>query len=381
MSMRVSVVALCVIVAMVCHGEVYKAPVVMITSTYEGDTLRQERQENGAGIIFASYSNRVYVVTARHILFESGGMADQVAVEFSMFPKEPVEGEIYDVSQQHDVAVLLVELNDEGMFQTVSEIELSGFAPADALQEGDEVYKLGFPDGKKWDYLSVADTVKNTLGLFGVETPSKASIVVSSQTTKYGHSGGVFLDSIGRYVGMIHWSYDSDTVATPMEVVAEILRYANYVPRWHFEESSGVNELEVEATVSDSVDYSLDDLEFMHQEALSTVTTVAGSETYNSTIFRIFYHENGPNIRDVSIEIIPGIYPTFPQPRWIEGAFFTRVAPCVKVEGADIPRIHCEYIGGGGVIGFALRTKEDERFAGGTVVVSNADGVVRYEFE
>ena len=61
-------------------------------------------------------------------------------------------------------------------------------------------------------------------------------------------------------------------------------------------------------------------------------------------------------------------------------SLFTRAAKCATVEGADILRIHCDYIGGGGVIGFALKTKEDERFAGGTVVVANADGVRRYQF-
>ena len=109
---------------------------------------------------------------------------------------------------------------------------------------------------------------------------------------------------------------DSETVATPMEVVAEILRLSGYDPGWIFEEYSVVNEPK-KAPSLEPLAPSLNNLEFMHQEA---VTTVGGGETYNSTGFRIFYHGNGPNIQDVTIEIIPGLWPTFPQPRW-NGAF------------------------------------------------------------
>ena len=204
--MRVTVVALCaVMAAILSYGEAYKEPIVMITSTYDGDAGAQER---GAGIIFATYAERVYVVAVRHILFDNEETADRVTVEFYLFPGEPVEGKVNFVSQVNDVAVLLVKPSDKAMFQRVSEIALGGFVSSDALTRGDEVYKLGFPDGKKWDYTSEADSVEGTkVGLLGVDAPSNASIVVNSQTTKYGHSGGVFLDSDGRYVGMIHGSY------------------------------------------------------------------------------------------------------------------------------------------------------------------------------
>lgn len=109
---------------------------------------------------------------------------------------------------------------------------------------------------------------------------------------------------------------------------------------------------------------------------------VNGVETDHSTIFRLYNGEEASTVTDVTVEIISGPWPTYPQPRWCDTCLFTRVSKCTEdTTRGGVLRFYCDYIGAGAVIGFAVEVDADKGFAGGTVVVSNAEGTLRYEFD
>ena len=363
------------------EADPYNEPVVMITASHSGSG------KDGGGIILDVDAGRIYVATVRHILFSDDAdgkstVADSILVEFYSFPGEPKAGQVIFNSMKYDLAVVLITLDDKSMYDELDRMEFHGFASPDALAVKDELYKLGFPDGRKWHYMNAADVVSSTNGLHDVVTAAGALIVVHSQTTQAGHSGGVLLDNNDRFVGMVHAAYDDDTVATPMGSMVEVLQAVGFTSRWEFDSDPVSLGRDGDDPEPSGASPSVRNLRVMHQESVTTVTTGDRSETHNSTVFRIFYSEDLPNIRDVTIEIISGPWPTYPRPEWCNSCFFTRVSVCGdETTTGGVFRIDCDYIGAGGVIGFAVQTDQDLPFAGGAVVISNPDGTLRYEFD
>lgn len=101
-----------------------------------------------------------------------------------------------------------------------------------------------------------------------------------------------------------------------------------------------------------------------------------GSTSYNTLIFRVVNAFNS-NIKDVEI----AIYPSFPYPRLDPRTFLMSTAKCSPISGDPSAwKTQCEYVGVGGVIGFALRTELNEALASGKIVIGNPDGTKRATF-
>ena len=106
-----------------------------------------------------------------------------------------------------------------------------------------------------------------------------------------------------------------------------------------------------------------------------------GDKLYNFVTFRIT-NTSESNVKDVTIEIIPGPWPTYPLPRRDDRTFFFNTSRCktISTTGEYIWKIYCDYIGVGGVIGFAVNTDHEDGFPSGEVVVSNPEATYRYSF-
>lgn len=106
------------------------------------------------------------------------------------------------------------------------------------------------------------------------------------------------------------------------------------------------------------------------------IQVTQANKSYNALVFRII-NSFDSNIKDVEI----AIYPSFPYPRFEHGTFFANTAKCAPLAG-DLSawKTQCDYIGVGGVIGFALDTELNEALASGKIVISNPDGTKRATF-
>ena len=86
------------------------------------------------------------------------------------------------------------------------------------------------------------------------------------------------------------------------------------------------------------------------------------------------------NVQDVTIELLPGPWPTYPRPRHFGGSFHHTISKCNTIPGAQSWKIYCDYIGVNGEIGFAVITDRKDGFPSGEIVVSNPDGTKTLSF-
>ena len=240
--------------------------IVMITAEYDNTTTR------GAGVIVGTLPERIYVVTVRHLLYRSDERAD-VFVEFHSFPGETHQGEILKSREDDDLVVVLVRTDGNAMIDVIDSLSFNVFVSKDSLAEREQLYKVGYVDGQKWDYTARADVLASTEGGFPVGA-RRADLVVESATTRPGHSGGVLLDRSDHLVGIVHQSYDDDTVATSMDSVSELLKSWNYPVKWR--------------KVGGSDDYKFTDAEgslaLTQEEAVRTAGLVVSDEVTVDTV-------------------------------------------------------------------------------------------------
>lgn len=102
---------------------------------------------------------------------------------------------------------------------------------------------------------------------------------------------------------------------------------------------------------------------------------------FNVVVFRV-ENETDETVRDVNIEVIPGEWPTHPLPKRDDNSLFLSSSRCRSISHREehIWKINCDYIGSGGVVGFAVATDEKDGYPAGNVVLVNADGTKRQPF-
>ena len=183
--------------------------VVMIRCTIDG------QESIGAGIIFGSANDRLYVVTANHVVRRGAAQAEQIRVELRSLPGEPVAATLTtNFDARRDVAVLSIAgIRALGLDTAKIAFDRLG-APA-SLNRGDGVFALGFPQGRPWGS-NVA--------------PSPMSVVTDSLLTfettlvSRGHSGGALLNARHEIVGLLLNVQPPDATARNMTQVLAMLR-------------------------------------------------------------------------------------------------------------------------------------------------------------
>ena len=108
-----------------------------------------------------------------------------------------------------------------------------------------------------------------------------------------------------------------------------------------------------------------------------SVVSENGQES-NTVVFRI-ENKLELNIGRATIEIFPE---SGPLPHRYDGSFFAHTAKCVTTSRWNdaIWKISCEYIGAGGIVGFAVDSDGEDGFPSGTLVISSSEATKSHRF-
>jgi hypothetical protein len=173
---------------------------------------------NGGGIVFQVRGDRVYIVTARHLVSKCLGDREKVTVEFSSRRGAPVAARALNQTDGAlDIAVLSVPTTS-----TPEGFDLEVLGRSSRLTAGVEVYTLAYPAGRR-----------ATLSAFPSKIVSTGEQLIRFQTqdVEPGSSGGMLLDRDRLLVGMIGEYNPPNAVATPIERILRRLEDWDYGPQ------------------------------------------------------------------------------------------------------------------------------------------------------
>lgn len=213
-----------------------KQLVVMVRGQIRGELT------NGAGIIFGTRGDRLYIATANHVVRWGKDQAESITVELRGIPGEPLEAKLlnpHSGRDQLDLAVLSVR----GVKSEAIPLDLIPFdrlGDATRAERGDAVYSVGYPQGKAWRVNVNPDRITRTVGDL---------IRYESNVIEPGYSGGGLFNTRGKLVGMIR------TDEPPEGEAVKINRILAAVSQWGFpvnlQLAAGESEREETATPAD----------------------------------------------------------------------------------------------------------------------------------
>lgn len=172
--------------------------IVSITSTsvvqgnYFGQSVQQEQQGSGSGIIIGSNATELLIVTNNHVV--SG--AEKVEITFS--DNKTVDAEIKGTDSSNDLAVVSVKL-DTIEDETKSTIRIASIGNSEDLQVGEMVIAignaLGYGQSVTVGYLSAKDREVQT-------EDYTMSLLQTDAAINPGNSGGALLNASGQLIGI-----------------------------------------------------------------------------------------------------------------------------------------------------------------------------------
>jgi len=183
--------------------------VVMIRCTLDG------KESIGAGIIFGAGNDRLYVVTANHVVRLGATDATNIRVELRSLPGEPVPATLTTTfDARRDVAVLsIVGVKAAGI--DVARIPFDRLGAPSSLARGDGVYALGYPQGRPWGTNVAPAPISST---------SDSLLTFETTLVSPGHSGGPLLNQRREIVGLLLNVQPPEATARNIEQVAAMLR-------------------------------------------------------------------------------------------------------------------------------------------------------------
>lgn len=204
-----------------------KSAVVMIDGTLGGVPT------SGAGIVFGHGSDRIYVVTARHVVWDRDTAASQVKVRFHFLP-----GEEYDarVLADSDVELDLAVLSVGGVAASgipAQSIALGVLGRPGQLRRGASLYPIGYPEGRRWSMPIRPD---------GFDTMTGSRIIFQTSVIRPGHSGGGLFDACKNLVGILMLSSPPDGEALSIDPALAWLRTLSYPIGLQVSERTGCRE-------------------------------------------------------------------------------------------------------------------------------------------
>ena len=160
--------------------------VVMIRCNLDG------RESIGAGIIFGAANDRLYVVTASHVVRRGADEATDIRVELRSLPGEPVRATLTTAfDAKLDLAVLTIPgVKAAGI--DVASIPFDRLGSPSSLSRGDGVFALGYPQGRPWGTNVAPAPISST---------SDSLLTFETTLVSPGHSGGALLNQRREIVG------------------------------------------------------------------------------------------------------------------------------------------------------------------------------------
>ena len=159
--------------------------VVMLTAEFA------EASEFGSGIVFGRDKNRLFIMTAKHVV-RRGAETAVVHVKFKSAPDKSLVATLLGYDEPMDLAVLSVEFSvKENVDPCV--LNFARLGKIQALGRGAAVWLIGNPSRTEWVLSLKPDLVAQNAG---------REILFQSTFIKRGHSGGALLNENGHIVGM-----------------------------------------------------------------------------------------------------------------------------------------------------------------------------------
>jgi len=183
--------------------------VVMIRCSLDG------QESIGAGIIFGAGNDRLYVVTANHVVRLGATEATNIRVELRSLPGEPMPATLTtSFDAKRDVAVLSISgVKAAGI--DVARIPFDRLGAPLSLARGDGVFALGYPQGRPWGS-NVAPTP--------ISSTSDSLLTFETTLVSRGHSGGALLNQRREIVGMLLNVQPPDATSRNIVQVLAMLR-------------------------------------------------------------------------------------------------------------------------------------------------------------
>lgn len=183
--------------------------VVMIRGTLDG------QETIGAGILVGSANDRLYVVTANHVVRRGASEASDLRVELRSLPGEPLPATVTTrFDARRDVAVLSIAgVRARGI--DVARLPFDRMGTPGTLARGSGVYALGHPQGRPWG-MNVAPSP--------IVSASDSLLVFETAQVVPGHSGGALLDQRREIVGLVLEVQPPEATARNIAQVLGLLR-------------------------------------------------------------------------------------------------------------------------------------------------------------
>lgn len=163
-------------------------PVIMVAGQMGGTPTF------GAGIIFARQKDRLYAVTANHVVRSGGMSATDLTVKIRTAPNQSLPAHLLEpFDDRLDLAVLSID-NLSAQNIDVCSLSLDHLSLPDMAKRGGLVYPVGNPNGVAWTIPVNPDAISQTSG---------DDIVFQSSLIARGHSGGALINTAGQVLGMI----------------------------------------------------------------------------------------------------------------------------------------------------------------------------------
>jgi ankyrin repeat protein len=191
--------------------------VVMIQGTLDREVI------TGAGILVGRDANRVYIVTANHVVRRGDREAAGIRVLLKRAPDRWLDAVLAPHNDPGpsglDVAVLAIDNLDRYGFSFCS-LPLDRLGRPESLARGSAVYPVGYPRGQiPWSAPAAPDAVTRR---------DERDIHFQSGTVTGGYSGGALLTRRGELVGLIKQDEGLSSVATDIGSVLRMLRQWGY---------------------------------------------------------------------------------------------------------------------------------------------------------
>ncbi len=185
-----------------------KKQTVMISSRI-GDT-----DLVGAGVMFATANDRIYIVTANHLLRDGSREAksSDVKVEFAWLSGEPFEPRILNHYDDRALGIAVLTVPNFALTQAMAHnFRADRLGQPAELREGAPIWALGYPNGNKWELSPAADLIR----VDAITIRTRSPIGVGK-----GYSGGPLLDKDGKVVGIVQ----RESEGTRIDLVMDQLR-------------------------------------------------------------------------------------------------------------------------------------------------------------
>lgn len=185
----------------------------------------------GSGIIFAREKDRLYIVTANHVVRSGGAAASDLRVSLRSLPNKYLKAQLLPQSDRElDLAVLTVgDLATDGV--DVCKLSLDRLADPSTVKRGVDVYPVGNPNGVAWGLPVKPDAISDVTG---------DNLVFQSTLIARGHSGGGLLNEGGQLIGLIQADEPPFGRALGMHKTLEALRAWNLPVHLRIQSPDGV---------------------------------------------------------------------------------------------------------------------------------------------